>query len=98
MLCFPKKIQFDEKNLMILWSDAQETRHPLLALRKNCPCALCRGGHELQSKRTTDSITEIKLNRWEQVGRYAIRMFWSDNHDDGIYTFDSLRIETVKNS
>lgn len=87
----PDKIEHDERELRILWKDGKECRFDLLSLRKNCPCANCRGGHELTARRTTGHIQSISLTSWKKVGRYALQLSWSDNHDLGIYTYDMLR-------
>jgi len=87
----PDEITHDAGHLSIRWKDGRACSFPLLALRKACPCANCRGGHELTARRTTEHITQIQLVSWKKVGRYAIQITWSDNHDLGIYTYDYLR-------
>jgi DUF971 family protein len=87
----PDQISFDEKNLYIRWKDGRESSYELLHLRRMCPCAQCRGGHETTARRTTDHIQEIQMRSFRKVGRYAISILWSDGHDLGIYTYDSLR-------
>ncbi len=94
MLAFiPEKIFCEDQvnRLVILWRDGHTCSYDLLTLRRNCPCASCRGGHDAQAVRTTDHITQIKLLAWNKVGRYALQILWSDNHDTGIYTYDALR-------
>jgi DUF971 family protein len=86
----PSKIDFDNVNLYIQWKDGKECKYNLLNLRRYCPCAQCRGGHGEPNRITLD-IKEIKLISFKKVGRYAISLVWSDGHDAGIYTFDSLR-------
>ncbi len=85
------KITNDETKLIIIWNDGKQTEHNLLLLRINCPCALCRGGHDLDAKRKTDHIKQIQLISHEKVGRYGLRIYWSDNHSSGIYVLDRLR-------
>ena len=87
----PDQISFDEKNLHIRWKDGKECSYDLLRMRKMCPCAQCRGGHETTAKRITGSIQEIQLRSFRKVGRYALSLLWSDGHDLGIYTYDSMR-------
>ncbi|MCE9596443.1 MAG: DUF971 domain-containing protein [Spirochaetia bacterium] len=87
----PEKIEHDQTHLKIKWKDGKECSYELLNLRRSCPCANCRGGHEIVSKRTTDHIKTISLAAWKKVGRYALQITWSDNHDLGIYTYDALR-------
>lgn len=87
----PQTIEFDERELSITWKDGKACRYDLLNLRRQCPCANCRGGHSVDSVRTTDHIQQIRLVSWKKVGRYALTLTFSDNHDLGIYTFDRLR-------
>lgn len=87
----PEKIHFDEKNLYITWKDGKDCAYDLLNLRRMCPCAHCRGGHEVTSQRITGDITEIRMSAFHKIGRYAIAIVWSDGHNDGIYTYDTLR-------
>ncbi len=86
----PSNIKFDKKYLYIQWKDGKQCKYELLNLRKYCPCAQCRGGHG-DPNRTTLNIESIELISYKKVGRYAISFTWSDGHDAGIYTLDSLR-------
>jgi DUF971 family protein len=33
----------------------------------------------------------FELQRFEQVGGYALQLFWADGHSSGIYSFAYLR-------
>ena len=33
---------------------------------------------------------DVNIERIEQVGNYAIQLFFDDNHDTGIYSWDTL--------
>lgn len=88
----PGEIRFDDSNLYIEWKDGKQCTYDLLTLRRNCPCAQCRGGHGVVANRTTGSIQDIRLISWKKVGRYAITITWSDSHDLGIYSYDGLRM------
>ena len=87
----PQEITNNSTTLFITWKDGTRCEYDLLQLRKDCPCATCRGGHGPVDVRQTGHITEIKLVSWEKVGRYGLRITWSDKHTDGIYTLDGLR-------
>ncbi len=87
----PESISTEQGRLQIDWKDGKRCSYDLLALRRNCPCAVCRGGHEAQARRTTGKITAIELRSWKKVGRYALQLNWSDGHETGIYTYDLLR-------
>jgi DUF971 family protein len=87
----PVEVTFDARLLTILWKDGFQSTYELLDLRKKCPCATCRGGHGGKVGSATGHITTISLVSWKKVGRYALNLVWSDNHDTGIYTYDNLR-------
>lgn len=90
----PVKIKvLDKKNLFIQWDDNVESLIPLAVLRRNCPCANCM--MERENKPATYipllSHVQMSLTNIEPVGTYAIRFYWQDGHDDGIYNYELLR-------
>lgn len=90
----PIKIKvLDKKNLSIQWDDNGESMIPLAVLRRNCPCANCM--MERENKPATYipllSHVQMTLTNIEPVGTYAIRFYWQDGHDDGIYNYELLR-------
>lgn len=87
----PAQIEFDSNHLTIHWKDGRECSYDLLKLRKSCPCAVCRGGHGNVENRITGDIKEIQMSSYKKVGRYALKIVWSDHHDTGMYTYDDLR-------
>jgi len=87
----PDEIRNDDTTLYIKWKDGAESSFDLLDLRKKCPCAVCRGGHEGNIGDATGHIDSIKLYSWQKIGRYALGFSWNDNHNDGIYTYENLR-------
>jgi len=87
----PDTIDHDDTNLVIRWKDGKQCTYDLLTLRRNCPCAVCRGGHEVDSVRTTGNIESIGFSGYKKVGRYALQITWSDGHNEGIYSLDELR-------
>ncbi|EMF83701.1 PF06155 family protein [Leptospira weilii serovar Topaz str. LT2116] len=88
----PDQIDFDENYLKITWKDGVISVFDLLDLRKRCPCVVCKGGHGGKVGTTTGAIQSIRLYSINKVGRYAINPIWSDNHQTGIYSYDSLRM------
>ena len=82
----------DDREIRVTWSDSHLSVFPNKMLRERCPCAGCV--HELTGQRLLDprSVREdIRAEAIELVGRYAIRVRWSDGHGTGIYTFQRLR-------
>ncbi|HEY7139521.1 MAG TPA: DUF971 domain-containing protein [Methylomirabilota bacterium] len=80
------------REIHVTWSDGHRSVLANKTLRERCPCAACV--HELTGARLLDprSVREdIRAEAIELVGRYAIRVRWSDGHSTGIYTFRQLR-------
>lgn len=63
-------------------------------LRRQCPCAACRGepgfagrfAADPQLHPGEDELADISL-----VGAYGMNAVWADGHGTGIYTFERLR-------
>ncbi len=84
--------QIDEMTLGIDWADGRESHIPVRDLRIQCPCAHCVD--EMTGERVLDEdlvLEDVHPITIEPVGRYALRVKWSDGHDTGIYTFQFLR-------
>lgn len=78
-----------ERELTVEWDDRHYGRHTYKTLRKLCPCAICRMDREKNNKVMSDESSNIV--NIEQVGLYAIKIYWDDGHNTGIYTYDYLR-------
>lgn len=95
----PKRIAIDTEaqTLTVDWADGLRSVFPLDGLRRACPCAQCRGGHENMGGQPDPSVfDEPPRRRWtdvtaEPVGGYGLRLTWDDGHNDGIYTWHRLR-------
>jgi DUF971 family protein len=87
----PEKILLG-KEIYILWQDGHESRISYFDMRDACPCASCVD--ELSGEKTLDS-TKIPKNirplKSEYVGNYALRIYWSDQHNTGIFHYKMLR-------
>ncbi len=91
----PTRIERTPMHLEIQWKDSHRSELPYRLLRQKCPCAHCdaeRSGkdpfHILPSDDFFDNLQLVDIQR---VGRYAVRLVWSDGHRTGIYTFEFLR-------
>ncbi len=74
------------------WSDGHDAVYPARHLRLNCSCAACV--NELTGERMLDAnaiVPDVHPLGIEPVGRYGIRIQWSDGHNTGIYTYENLR-------
>ena len=90
----PEKIFFDEDSLYIKWKDQHHSQWNLLKLRKNCPCAHCRGVSEtnnMSKHNDPKHSKETSVQSYQTMGRYALQIKWRDGHDTGIYTYSNLK-------
>ncbi len=84
--------------LRIAWSDGQTREYAVRDLRENCPCATCRERRTAPPPPPT-SLTvlspaetqPLRIAAMQPVGRYAYSIHFSDGHDTGIFTLESLR-------
>lgn len=85
-----------ERGLTVAWSDGRESFYPVAHLRRLSPSADARAQREALE---TNPLTVLKssgtgpvtVEAIERVGRYAIRLRFSDGHQTGIYTWGYLR-------
>src|SRR5574337_1689876 len=88
-----------ERVLSIAWRDGHRSVYSFDDLRRDCPCASC---NDARSKRLSsrDLLVlsgpvlkpgEVQITDYRSVGWYALNFTWSDGHDTGIYTYESLR-------
>lgn len=92
----PLDIQQIGEELAIKWDDGGETFIGLETLRRNCPCAGCKGEVDVMGNLYKNPDRPLKpesfrLVRVERVGGYGIQPVWADGHATGIYSYDYLR-------
>ena len=92
-MIMPHSIRRRDDGLLITWvEDGPVALLPSRDLRLRCPCAACHdemtGAPLLDPVRIPEDILPATI---VLVGSYGIRISWSDGHDTGIYTFDTLR-------
>ena len=89
----PEAIDLNERGeFEIAWPGGRVAIVPGFTLRDLCPCAACI--EEGTGKKILDPSTiplDIRAERIDPVGSYAIQVHWSDGHDTGLYTWDLLR-------
>jgi len=77
--------------LKVHWPDGSTHAIPYRRLRENCPCAACVD--EITGERILDVSTipaDIRPTDITFTGNYALKITWSDGHDTGLYTWDTL--------
>lgn len=81
-----------ERDVRIEWSDGHQSLYSARRLRLLCPCAMCvdelTGKKVLRDEEVAPEVGPVSL---ELVGRYALRVWFSDGHSSGIYSFKYLR-------
>jgi DUF971 family protein len=84
--------------LRIDWSDGEAREYSVRELRDKCPCATCREQRSAPPPPLTQlpilSAAEtqpLRIIAMTPVGRYAYGIDFSDGHNTGIYTLESLR-------
>ena len=84
-----------KETIFLLWSDGHRSNYEAFQLRNACPCAMCQGEPGIFGKKYGTLKDRVQTNvvpqEIEPVGRYGIKITWSDGHNLGIYTFEYLR-------
>jgi DUF971 family protein len=93
------------RGIEIDWKDEHHSSYSCAYLRDECPCATCTGSHGTTPQKSdyTKPIAPTAANPFpmykaapkmlevEEVGNYAIKIYWNDGHSSGIYSYDYLR-------
>jgi DUF971 family protein len=90
------------KGIAIDWRDGLRAELPNALLRDECPCATCTGAHGTPPERSNYQNPgqqnpfqmykpRLAMRDVEAVGNYALRIYWNDGHNTGIYTWEFLR-------
>ena len=95
----PTKLELaSTSHLRITWSDGQVREYAVSELREKCPCATCREKRSAPPPPVTTlpilSVAEaqpLRIQGMTPVGHYAYSIEFSDGHDTGIFTLESLR-------
>ncbi len=84
--------------LQIDWSDGQVRQYTVRELREKCPCASCREKRKAPSPPPTEltvlspaETQPLRITKMEPQGHYAYAIHFSDGHNTGLFTLDSLR-------
>lgn len=81
--------------ILIDWSDGHKSKYNPFNLRRACPCAMCKGEPGVFGKYYSPQFIQTNSNVQPEeivsIGRYGLKIIWSDQHDAGIYTYEYLR-------
>jgi DUF971 family protein len=88
----------DQRNLVIDWSDGSRRSYTVRELRDACPCATCRERRRILPEPPSpftilrpEEARPLTITGMEPVGSYAYKIVFSDGHDTGLFTLESLR-------
>jgi len=95
----PTKLELTSSDkLRIAWSDGEVREYSIRELRDKCPCATCREKRNAPPPPATslpilsmEEAAPLSIAAMNPVGRYAYGIDFSDGHDTGIFTLESLR-------
>ena len=86
--------QLSPSMLGIRWNDGHDSIYKVRNIRLECRCANCVDEWTRAKLLKDESVPQdIKPKKIESIGRYALKIQWSDGHDTGFYTFDQLRAQ-----
>ncbi|MBF0445278.1 MAG: DUF971 domain-containing protein [Magnetococcales bacterium] len=78
-----------EKLLRISWDTGEVFDYTMEYLRVMCPCAGC-SGHTPAEAKLIDGQQNVTIKSITPTGRYAIKIEFSDDHDTGLYSWETL--------
>jgi DUF971 family protein len=90
----PASVELDrERALTVRWDDGTVASFGLEDLRRNCPCAECRGRRErgLPVWPAPGAPQPLRATGADLVGSWGVTIRWNDGHDTGIYSWGILR-------
>ncbi|MBF0371778.1 MAG: DUF971 domain-containing protein [Magnetococcales bacterium] len=78
-----------ERMIVISWDNGDKFEYTMEYLRVACPCAGCCGHHPSEAK-LIDGKQDVTVVSIEPIGHYAIKLKFSDDHDTGVYSWETL--------
>ncbi|MBF0165018.1 MAG: DUF971 domain-containing protein [Magnetococcales bacterium] len=73
----------------IHWDTGEKFTYTMEFLRVSCPCAKCVG-HTPDQAQLIDGQQDVTIRAIEPVGHYAIKISFSDGHDSGLFSWETL--------
>ena len=88
---WPEEIRLSKSkdNLFVKFDNGYQTTLSAELLRVESPSAEVQG-HGIGQKTTPFGKANVTISALEPVGNYAIRISFSDGHDTGLFSWDTL--------
>lgn len=88
---WPKEVRLskDKRTLTVTFGGGESFAFPAEYLRVLSPSAEVQG-HSPSQKQTVGGKVDVEIMKIEPVGRYAVRLTFTDLHSSGIYSWDYL--------
>ena len=84
------RLKKDKKGLIVAFDDGSSYEFSAEFLRVTSPSAEVQGHHPSQ-KKTIGGKRDVEIMKVEPVGNYAVRLFFTDLHDSGYFTWDYFK-------
>ena len=78
-----------EKKVVITWDTGDKFEYSMEYLRVKCPCAECCG-HTPDQAKLIDGKENVTITNITPIGHYAIKLQFSDEHDTGVFSWQTL--------
>ena len=90
--CWPTEIRLssDKRYLNVSFEDGTAASITAELLRVESPSAEVQG-HGVGQKTTPVGKRNVTITRIDPIGNYAIRIAFSDGHDTGLFTWNTLQ-------
>ncbi|WP_319531439.1 DUF971 domain-containing protein [uncultured Cohaesibacter sp.] len=81
------RLKQDKKTLSVTFDNAETFDFTAEFLRVTSPSAEVQG-HAPDQKKTIGGKQDVEIMKVDPVGNYAVRLFFTDLHDSGFFTWD----------
>ncbi len=83
------KVSKNKSELAVRFDDGKEHSYMAEYLRVMSPSAEVQG-HSPEQRKTVGGKQNVAIRNVEAVGNYAVKIFFDDGHDTGLYTWSYL--------
>ena len=91
----PSQIEIVGNTLSIIWPDGKESFIDAPKLWSQSPSAENKGEADIfgniSGGQPANEHKNVLINKFVNIGNYAVRIYFSDGHSTGIYSWDYLK-------